>query len=108
VEQGIAIAREETTMTRQLRVKLFEAVVLLEYFQWKAKPSTPPKKGIRYLRMIKADGARGAAKKLMRPQHRRGAMHDYGIEYNMQDRRFRQLFTKAELKEAKLRTDGLA
>jgi hypothetical protein len=91
-----------------MRVKLFEAVVLLDYYKWKAEPSTPPKKGIRYLRMIKADGALGAAKKLMRPQHRRGAKHDYGIEYIMRRPTFRELFTKAELKEAKLRTDGLA
>ena len=72
--RGLLHRPEETTMTTQLRAKLFEAVVLLEYFEWKAKPSTPHEKGTRYLRMIKADGARGAAKKLMRPQHRRGAM----------------------------------
>ena len=94
-------------MTRQLRGKLFEAVVMLDYYEWKAKPSTPPEKGTRYLRMIKDDGALGAAKKLMRPQHRRGAKQDYGIEYWMLDHRFRRLFTEPELAEAKLRTEGL-
>src|SRR5262245_37683104 len=83
----------------------FEAVVLVDYYEWRAAFGPHDRRGRRYRGVITRCGAMGAAKRLLRSGSNRKKCKDFGIEYLVVDARFRRLFTPWELAEAQKRID---
>jgi hypothetical protein len=83
----------------------FEAVVLVDYYEWRAAFGPHDRRGRRYRGLITRCGGVGAAKRLLRSRSNRKKRDEFGIEYLVVDARFRRLFTAWELAEAQDRID---
>lgn len=92
-------------LSRHQLARYFEAVVLVDYYEWRARYGPHNRRGRRYKGLITRLGGVGAAKHLLHSRSNRTKREAFGIEYFVVDARFRRLFTAWELAEAQNRID---
>ena len=95
--------RRRRTMTKPNLSEWFTDKMLAEYYKWRLTLPKGSHRGIRFKGMLTRFKGVGTAKRLMGSKTNRQRAEGYGIEELVADPRFRSLFTKEEVKEAKYR-----
>lgn len=87
-------------VTKRKLAAQFETAIIDDYYKWRATLEAGDRSGVRYKGMITRFGAVGTMRRLLASSVNRRKREQFGVEEFVVLRRFRRLFTKAEILEA--------